>query len=89
MDKSNMEKVADGIYLVRTEAGFRKAIRAEFSEIYGEWKWMAKNRMSGHPKSYPSLVSLSIGYNGDTCFQCNSIHFNVLKNALNEENNNG
>lgn len=78
----NMIKIAQGIYLVRTEAGFRNAVKAEFSEDFGDWKWMSRNRMSGYPESYPAVISLSIGYNGDTCFQCNSVHVNVIKAAI-------
>lgn len=78
----NMTKIAPGIYLVRTQAGFRKAIKNRFSKDFEDWRWMAKNRMKGYPKSYPAVVSLSLGYNGDHCFLCNSVPVNLLKAAL-------
>lgn len=79
---SNMTKIAPGIYLVRTQAGFRAAIQDCFSEYFGDWKWMMKNRMFGFPTSYPSVVSLSVGYRGDTVFACNSVHVNELQRAM-------
>ena len=79
----NMVKIAKGIYLVRTEAGFRKAIKSRFSRMFEDWKEIASDRMYGYPKSYPAIVSLSVGYNGDTIFQCNSVHVNTIKEIIN------
>lgn len=78
----NMVKIASGIYLVRTEAGFRKALKEEFAEDYGDWKWMLKNKVYSYPESYPSVVSLTVGYDGSTYFHCNSVHVNVIKAAI-------
>lgn len=79
----NMVFIAPGIYLVRTQSGFKKAIKDNFSECFGDWEYYAKN-ISGYPKSYPAVVSLSVGYRGATCFQCNCVHVNVLKEAIKE-----
>ncbi|MBV6304956.1 hypothetical protein KVP10_08650 [Candidimonas humi] len=77
----NMIKIAPGIYLVRTLAGFRKAIRAEFSDYCENW---VMNDVQGWPTSYPAVVSLSLGYRGSSFVACNSVHVNILKAAISE-----
>lgn len=51
-------------------------------ESYGDWEWMSKNKVYGHPESYPSVVTLTLGYDGSTYFHCTSVHVNVLKAAI-------
>jgi hypothetical protein len=72
--KDNMTYIADGIYLVRTQAGFKKAVKAQFPE----YSKRARSRVVGYPTSYPAVVSLSVGY----YVICNSVHVNVLKAAI-------
>lgn len=79
---SNMVRISDGIYLVRTQAGFKRALKAEFSGDYRGWKLIAARHTEGYPKSYPSVVSLSIGYRGYTFFNCNSVHVKAIKAAI-------
>lgn len=79
-----MIRISHGIYLVRTQAGFRKAIKTEFSEDFGEWKTYAKN-VCGFPVKYPSVVSLSVGYKGYTCFVCNSVDLETLKGIIKDD----
>lgn len=81
MDK-NMQFIAPGIYLVRSQAGFLKALKTEFSAFFEDWRWMAANRLDGYPSAYPAVVSLSIGYVGDTRFQCNFVHIESLRAVL-------
>ena len=78
----NMTKISDGIYLVRSQAGFMNALRAQFSSDFNDWREIAAKRVPGHPKSYPSVVTLYYGYNGSTVFCCNAVHVNTLKAAL-------
>lgn len=83
--QGNYVKISPGIYLVRTQAGFRNALKNEFAADFGDWKWMIANRLNGFPRSYPSIVSLSVGYNGDTWFQCNCARVDQIKSVLIQE----
>ena len=78
----NMKKIAPGIYLVRSEAGFRKALKEEFADYYKDWPWTSSHTLDGYPKSYPSVVALHVGYRGDYVFRCNSVHVNTLLEVL-------
>ena len=78
----NMIRIAYGIYLVKTQAGFRKALKTQFSGDYGDWRWMAANKLYGHPTKYPAVVSLSVGYDGGHCFICNKVSVAALKLVL-------
>lgn len=80
-DKKNMVKVSEGIYLVRTQAGFVGAVQDHFSEEFSDWHLYLKT-MSGHPTSYPSIVTLSLGYNGDHQFVCHACHVNRMKEVI-------
>ncbi|CAM3794422.1 hypothetical protein [Castellaniella denitrificans] len=77
----NMMKIAAGIYLVRTQAGFRQAIKAEFSDHCEDW---VMRDVEGWPTSYPSVVSLSLGYRGSLFVDCNSVHVNVIRAAISD-----
>lgn len=78
---TNMTKIASGMYLVRTQAGFRKAIKHQFSNTFEDWKEMMKD-MKKFPKEYPAVVVLGVGYNGSWHFQCKSVHVNTVKAVL-------
>lgn len=68
---SNMEKIENGIYLVRTQAGLVRAIKDCFGSDIVMEVW-------GYPKSYPSVVSLAMWYMGYDYVECTSVHVNKL-----------
>lgn len=74
MNKENMVKLRYGMYIVRTQAGFKKAVK-DFSE--GD-----KYEVRGYPICYPSFVTLYLGYTGATFIGVNFIHINSLIKAL-------
>lgn len=55
----NLVKVADGLYIVRTQAGFRKAFKSHADDP-SEWASRDKN---AYPKSYPALIQVRHIYN--------------------------
>lgn len=56
----NLEKIGEREYIVRTQAGFRKAIKQVKNSEYGE----DTASTEGYPKVYPSYVRFSRVYNG-------------------------
>lgn len=74
----NMTIIRDNVFLVRTQAGFRKALKI-FQRIYDA----RGDRVTGYPKTYPSLVVINSFYNGGnyvTC--CQNFHLNELKEII-------
>ena len=55
----NVVMLRDNVFLVRTQAGFKKALK-----IFVEDN--VPNRVCGYPRKYPSLVFLELRYNGGT-----------------------
>lgn len=55
----NMTCIVDGIYIVNTQAGFRKAVK-HFNGPDGH----DMREVDGYPTEYPALVALSRGYRG-------------------------
>ena len=82
--KPNFESLDDSFYLVRTQAGFKQALRNEFADRFSEkgFNEMIKHHVREYPKSYPCIVSLTWGYNGADFFDCSCIHVNKLKQVL-------
>lgn len=70
----------EGFYIVRTQAGFKHALR-DFRENVGGDPGMESR---GYPTSYPSVVHLSLGYTGSTWVRVACIHFNDLMVAMQE-----
>ena len=72
----NMKKIQAGVYICKTQAGFRKATKdfmfgdrkAEPNEYAEE-----KENMVGYPTKYPSLVSMTWGYRGITYLICRCV----------------
>lgn len=81
LNTNDAVSIAPGIYLVHNRTGFDQAVEAEFSNEYGSWEFMARF-MRDRPTEYPALVSLSAGYRGDTCIECNFVSVDILKSAL-------
>lgn len=74
----NMTKIRNNTYIVRTQAGYRKALK-DFHKDADP----CDKEVRSYPKTYPSLVILSSHYNGGnyvTC--CQSFHMNELKEII-------
>ena len=78
MTKENMRVLSNGSYLVRTQAGFNKAIK----------HWLDDNdhlyRPSwfNYPKKYPSVVRLWEYYQGYHGYNCTCTPLNEYKSNL-------
>lgn len=69
MDKPNMRKLSTGSgagYVVRTQAGFNKAIK----EWLGEDDYLYRASNFKYPKSYPSVVFFDSWYEGAYYYNC-------------------
>ncbi|MNM23088.1 hypothetical protein D3C81_334790 [compost metagenome] len=72
----NMTPLGGAMYVVRTQAGLRKAIKEQFDD----WKEM---EVYGRPKKYPAIVAIVAGRNcGIDHIQIASTHLNVVKDVL-------
>jgi hypothetical protein len=79
MTLPNFTKIGHGFYVVRTQAGFKQAIKHYVgADEYSEWK----DDIEGHPDSYPSVVHLSIGYRGDNYVRASCMHVNEFRKGL-------
>ncbi|KXA71071.1 Uncharacterised protein [Bordetella hinzii] len=58
----NMASLGHGFYIVRTQAGFRKAVK-RFIAQRGHADLCMRD-VCGFPKSYPALVSFDVCYRG-------------------------
>lgn len=58
MTQPNMRRLANGAYLVRTQAGFRKALR----ECFSTQELPRARDVVGYPTAYPTVVSLEYVY---------------------------
>lgn len=72
----NMTHLGNSMYIVRTQAGLRKAIKQQFDD----WKEM---EVYGRPKKYPAVVAIMSGRScGIDHIQIASTHLNVIKDVL-------
>lgn len=74
--KPNMVNVGSGLYIVRTQAGFRRSLKHFCGEV--------PSRLEGYPTSYPSMVHLSDGYAGYVYIRANCTPLHVIAKVLNE-----
>lgn len=72
--KPNFKHIGNSFYLVRTQAGFRQALK----QWYGEGR-RYKGPLDGFPKLYPSIVSFSYGYCGYDFVRANCLPVNCFK----------
>jgi hypothetical protein len=70
----NLKHVGGPFYIVRTQAGFRRALK----QFYGR----VPSRLEGYPVSYPSLVCFSTGYRGYHYARTDCMHVNDIVSAL-------
>lgn len=77
-DYGNLVRLRNNVYIVRTQAGFRKALK-HFNDEMPLYR-------SGYPKSYPSLVFFSLEYAGYIKLMATCIPLHDLEAALLVEN---
>ena len=73
-DYGNLVRLRNNVYIVRTQAGFRKALKY-FNDEMPLYR-------SGYPKSYPSLVFFSLEYAGYIKLVATCIPLRDLEAAL-------
>ncbi len=78
--RDNLVVLGRGFYLVRTQAGFRKAIKHRFANSPD----IAEERPSNYPRSYPAIVSISTEYRGYWYPSVNWIPLNDLLGQIKE-----
>ncbi|QRE00051.1 hypothetical protein [Burkholderia phage BCSR5] len=74
----NWKHVHGNFYVVRTQAGFAQAIKHYWGED-------DKPEVHGYPRSYPSLVCFSNGYNGSIFVQASCVHVTQMREALKDQ----
>jgi len=75
MDLPNFTYIGEGFYVVRTQAGFKQAVK----HFRGP---NSSTDVEGHPTSYPAVVALSIGYRGYNYVQSSCLHVNEFRKGL-------
>jgi hypothetical protein len=75
----NVTCVANGMFIVRTQAGFRKALKCVCDDP------STLKEVPNYPKSYPALVSISVGYCGYEYMHVNVVPLDKLKDKLREQ----
>lgn len=74
----NMHRVSSGVYIVRTQAGFRKALKTYLGEDNKE----QRKDLVGYPSSYPSMVFFYMDYRGYHYPVARCVPLNDLRAAL-------
>lgn len=75
--RENWRHIAYGLYIVRTQSGFRSALR-HFRD------GTPKNELepNTYPTRYPCLLALSLGYSGMHWIRVETIHLNDLQQQI-------
>lgn len=73
--RNNMTVIRHGVYVVRTQAGFKKALKHfdEYDNIHNA---------RGYPKQYPALVIMAKEYGGYDYTSCTCLPLSELKDIL-------
>lgn len=75
---ANVTKIRRGVYVVRTQAGYRKALRDYFGE-----KPSPEEAPRNFPRNFPALITLSVlSYQDRDCVHCEVFHFKELHAIL-------
>ena len=75
MTRPNYERLDGWLYIVRTQAGFRQAVKDYDYSGY---------EVIGFPRSYPCLVFFSTGYQGYHYIQAHAVPLNSLTQKIAE-----
>lgn len=84
MNKENYTRIQSGLYIVRTQAGFKQAFRGCTCATSPEEFQKELDRLEGYPKSYPSLVAFSKEYRGYHYTVANCVAINTVLEAIKE-----
>ena len=77
----NLIHLKNGFNLVRTQAAFAKLLK-QFCTSHG----IDKSDLSDYPKSYPSIVVITLGYKGYHYPVVKQIHLNDILKCKGESN---
>ena len=55
IEKGNLEEIRYGVYLCRSQAGFRKLLKKTFVDPYHTWEEI-KSGLRNYPSKYPAIV---------------------------------
>lgn len=77
-DRPNKIRIQHGVYIVRTQAGFKSAIKETFEDF-------RSMQVFGYPTVYPALVTITMGYNGGEVIMCHSVPLSKLKPIVNSQ----
>lgn len=61
-NRPNWRYLGGGLYLVRTQAGFKQALKSWLEEHEYHYDGVTYREFNGYPKSYPSVVSFEYDY---------------------------
>lgn len=75
MTRPNYKQITYGVYVVRTQAGFKQALK----------HFDAYSHVEGFPTSYPSVVFISDNYHGYHYTEVKCIHVNKMRDMLEGE----
>lgn len=81
-DRPNFFEIESGTYLVRTQAGLRKAYRHWLDQWGENDREVYPSRSSLYPSSYPSVVRFSWHYEGVTYALTLSEHVNSFRDRI-------
>ena len=73
---SNFQHVSGSMYIVRTQAGFRNAVKKHTHQYERQ-----SYEIVSVPKVYPSLINLEVD-EARGWIVCHAVHLNVLKAAI-------
>lgn len=76
----NFTHIGEDFYVVRTQAGFKQAIKHWNSDLFEE-----QCRVINWPVQYPLVVTFSVGYSGTLFIRTHGIHLNTIKEALRQQ----
>lgn len=74
--RPDMEHLGDGMYIVRTQGGFKQAVTQFLGDVESNME------IESFPSSYPALISFYRGYQGYAFLGSTSVHLNDLKKVL-------
>lgn len=75
----NMKRIKDGVYVVRTQAGFKRAVKTYLGYC------PEHDYIRNYPTQYPALVVLNEGYQGYHYLEVSVLHFNELHEILKDD----
>lgn len=83
--KDNMTDLGSNIYVVRTQAGFKKACKDFLDGAgFGDDN-IIREKIFNYPTVYPALVALSIGYEGYEFLRVQWVNLNAVGLYLKQE----